>query len=235
MKQRFRNSFLVGLVLSSVLVYGQAATEPLPQSMPSLKKVSSMQDNLILGIGLTNWLSVPAQVETETFMSREFSVIMMGERMTSSGIIGLGFGIGFNSQNVAHDASLTKSSDGQKTVMTKIPKEIDYSINKLSLNFIDAQLELRLHSKPNKKQKRFKLSAGMKAGLLLQSHTKYKDDSGTYKVAGVSNINKYQYGITSRLGYANWAIGGYYSLVGIFKDDKGPELVPYSVCLYLTL
>lgn len=203
--------------------------------MPSLKKVSSMQDNLILGIGLANWSSVPAPIKTETFQSREFSVMMMAERMTSSGIFGMGFGLGFSSQNVHHNSLIGVAYNSQATEFYKIQGNTDYSINKLSLNFIDAQLELRLHTKPNQKQKRFKLSAGLKAGILLQSHTKYKDGTGTYKSSGVSNLNKYQYGITSRLGYGNWAIGGYYSLLGIFKNDKGPDLVPYSMSLYLTL
>ena len=159
--------------------------------------------------------------------------MMMAERMTSSGIFGMGFGLGFSSQNVHHNSLIGVAYDRHRTEFYEFRS--DYDLNKLSLNFIDAQLELRLHSKPNQKQKRFKLSGGMKAGILLQSHTKYKDGGGTYKSAGVSNLNKYQYGITSRLGYGNWAIGGYYSLVGIFKSDKGPDLVPYSMSLYLTL
>lgn len=213
----------------------QSTTQETPTSIPSLKKVGSMQDNLILSIGLTNWINVPDQVEVNTFQSREFGVMVMGERMISSGILGLGMGLGFSSQNFHTNAGFISSLNGIATELLKFPYGTNYDINKMSLNFIDAQLEIRLHSKPNLKEKRFKLNAGMKAGILLQSHTKFKDGTGTYKKSGINNLNLYQYGITSRIGYGNWAIGGYYSLVGIFKDDKGPDLVPYTVGVYLTL
>lgn len=229
-------SFKILVSLTIILALSKITCAQKPEAtMPSLKKVGSMQDNLILSIGLCNWISVPEQSSTETFQSREFGVLIMGERMISSGKLGLGFGLGFSSQNVHSDSYFSKSVDGSKTYMIKLPDEVEYTINKISLNFIDAQLELRLHTAPNQKAKRFKLSLGAKAGILLQSHTKYKDDDTINKKSGVSDLNKYQYGLISRLGYGNWAIGGYYSLVGIFQDDKGPKLVPYALSLYLTL
>lgn len=220
--------FIIGLCNS---VLAQTA----PTSTPSLKKVGSMQDNLILSIGLTNWVTTPSQMDVNIIQSREFGLMMMGERMIPSGKLGFGLGFGFSSQNVHSDAMLNTTIDGSKSYFTKLHDSLDYSINKISLNFIDAQLELRLHTAPNQKSKRFKFSLGLKGGILLQSHVKFKDDDGTYKQSGIANLNKYQYGLVSRLGYGNLAIGGYYSLVEIFKVGKGPELVPYTIGVYLTL
>ncbi len=220
--------FIIGLTAAS-------SAQNTPDTKPSLKKVGSMQDNLILSLGLTNWVTVPSQVEVNILQSREFSLMMMGERMIPSGKLGFGFGLGFSSQNVHSDAVLNTTIDGSKSYFTKLHDSLDYSVNKVSLNFIDAQLELRLHTAPNQKARRFKFSLGLKGGVLLQSHEKFKDDDATYKRSGIANLNKYQYGLVSRLGYGNVAIGGYYSLVEIFKVGKGPELVPYTIGIYLTL
>jgi hypothetical protein len=194
-----------------------------------------MQDNLIISLGLTNWLSVPSNVKVNTLQSREFGVLMMGERMVPSGVVGLGFGLGFSSQNVHSDAMLIHDTDSLVTYFEAIPKERDMKVNKISLNFIDAQLEVRIHTKPNTREKHFKLSAGIKGGILVQSHRKYKDKMNNYKTSGLADLNKYQYGLIARVGYGNFAIGGYYSMVEIFKDKKGPELTPYTLGLYMTL
>ncbi len=194
-----------------------------------------MQDNLIVSIGMASWVSVPEEVEIETLQSREFGVFLMGERMIPSGIAGLGFGLGFTSQNVNSDATLEESNDGAFTYFSKIPDSISYCRNKISLNFLDALLEIRLHSQPNADRKRFKFNAGFKAGILVQSHVKFKDEDATYKQSLISHLNKYQYGLTTRFGYGNVAIGGYYSLLGIFKTDEGPDLIPYSISIFLTL
>lgn len=221
--------------LFTIALSAATLAQTAPTSTPSLKKVGSMQDNLILSIGLTNWVTTPASMEVNIFQSREFSAMVMGERMIPSGKFGLGLGFGFSSQNVHSDAMLNTTIDGSKSYFSKIDDNADYDINKVSLNFIDAQLELRLHTAPNQKEKRFKFNVGIKGGILVQSHEKFKNDEGTYKKSGISNLNKYQYGAVARLGYGNWAVGGSYSLVEIFKVGKGPELVPYSFGVYLTL
>lgn len=205
------------------------------QTVPSLKKVKSMQDNVILNLGVCNWAATPDQIETTPLKSREFGFLMMSQRMIASGIFGIGFGPGFSSQNVHHNAQLNTEPGGPYTYLSPLPDSVDYSLNKLSLNFLDAQIELRLHSKARDNKPVFKLSAGLKGGILLQSHSKYKDNHSTYKRSGIPDLNKFQYGIVSRVGYGRVAVGVYYSLTGIFKEEKGPELIPYSVSLQFTM
>lgn len=194
-----------------------------------------MQDNVIFSIGVSNWTATPDQIETSALKSREFGFLMMSQRMTASGIFGIGFGPGFSSQNVHHNAQLNTEPGGPYTYLSPIPDSVDYSLNKLSLNFIDAQIEMRLHSKAKENKPLLKFSAGLKGGILLQSHSKFKDKHSTYKRSGIPDLNKFQYGIVSRIGYGRMAVGGYYSLTGIFKDEKGPELIPYSISLQFTM
>lgn len=232
--------FALFLLCMGKFAIAQTPEQPQPVNTPtpvppSLKKVASMEDNLIVSIGMANWLSVPSYVEVKTLQSRDFGVLLMGERTSASGTIGVGFGLGFSSQNVHTDAVLVDNSSTSSMEFALIANTIDYQLNKVSLNFLDAQLEFRLHSKLNKKQNRFKFSTGIKGGILLQSHSKQKVDDRTFKSSGIAGLTKYQYGPVVRIGYGNFAIGGYYSLVEIFREKKGPKLVPYSFGLYLTI
>lgn len=205
------------------------------QKKPDISKVAARSDKMIAGLTFDNWLDLPAGVETDMFRSRGFDLLIMNEKMNTAGTFGLGYGFGFNSQNVHSNAYIYDSTDKSFTGLVPIPDSVSYDLNKLSLNYLNLALELRLRSKPNEKGKSFKFSAGIKGGLLLQSHTKYKDDDGKFKSHGIHNLNDFQYGLTARLAYGKWGIGGYYSLAGIFKDKKGPELIPYSVGIYTTL
>lgn len=40
--------------------------------------------------------------------------------------------------------------------------------------------------------------------------------------------------LMGRIGYGNYAINGYYSLVDILVKEKGRELIPYSVGISFT-
>jgi Outer membrane protein beta-barrel domain len=190
------------------------------------------EDNLIVTLSSDNWSGLSDSIDSKPFRSRGFSFLFMGEKMNKSGNFGFGAGLGFMSQNVHTDAFIDTASG--VTVLSKIPDSLDYKLNKLSLNFITAALEIRLRSNENKSINRFKISLGMTAGYLLQSHTKYEDKYGKRKGYAIENLNKFQYGLTCRIGYGRIAASAYYSLVNVFESGKGPELTPYSIGLSFT-
>ena len=158
------------------------------------------------------------------------------DSVSKSGNFGLGIGFGFMSQNVHTDGDIIFDTTATESysMLEKIPDSLDYNLNKLSLNFITLALEIRLRTSENKHGERFKFSAGILAGVLLQSHTKYSDDEQKFKTYKVKNLNDIQYGLTGRIGYSNYAISGYYSLVNVFEDGRGIELTPYSVGISFT-
>lgn len=200
----------------------------------ALSKITNRQDGLIISLTSDGWLELPAGIETHPFSSRGFSFYFMGEKMNSGGVIGLGYGIGMSSQNFSSNGYFDDVSDPAKTRMHAINDSIDYSINKLSLNYLDLALEIRLRTHANENHKRFKLSLGAKAGWMFQDHEKYKDDHNKNKSYNLEHLNAFQYGLTGRIGYGKWALNGYYALTGIFEKVKGPDLVPFSVGISFT-
>jgi hypothetical protein len=219
--------FLLSLLLS-VNLFAQ-------DTIPKVKvpAIPLREDQLIINLTLDNWSGLPSNVESKPFRSRGFSFLLMTDKVNNSGNLGIGAGVGFMSQNVHTDAYIADT--GSASFLSPIPDSMKYEINKLSSNYITAALELRIRSNENGRGERFKLNIGMIAGFLVQSHVKYEDKYGKLKTYDIAHLNKFQYGVEARLGYNNVALFGYYSLVPVFKDGKGPEMNPYSIGISFTL
>ena len=113
------------------------------------------------------------------------------------------------------------------------------TVNKLSTNFIDIPVEVRFRSNPHKNGKRIAASVGFKLGWLVQSHTKTKVDEDYYfqgvnygrkvKTYDIPNLTKFRYGLTARIGYANFYLNFFYSLTPLFLEGRGTRAVPISI------
>lgn len=167
-------------------------------SLFKLPPLSKKEDQLIFIISSDNWSGVPAGIEAKPLRSRGFSFMGMTDRMNREGNFGFGTGLGFMSQNVHTDANIIDT--GGASMLSKIPDSIQFDINKISLNFVTAILEVRIRSNENEKGNRFKLSAGMLVGFLVQSHIKYEDKDGKIKTYDIEHLNNLQYGILGKAG-----------------------------------
>jgi hypothetical protein len=193
------------------------------------------EDKLIINITSDNWTNLPSGIKGKALRSRGFSFLLMSDRMNKTGNMGIAAGLGFMSQNVHTNGYLADTTSNESAyILQPINVGLDYKINKLSLNFITAALEIRLRSNKNKHDERFKLTVGVLAGYLLQSHVKYEDKYFKFKLYDIKHLNKFQYGLEGRIGYGNYALCGYYSLVDVFKDKGGPDLTPYSIGISFT-
>lgn len=89
---------------------------------------------------------------------------------------------------------------------------------------------------PAKWRKRFYVSAGVIGGVRMHSKTKvvYDDaDGGKKKMkdSGSYSMIPVKADILAKVGYGNFNIWSSYTLTGMFKPGKGPEVHPYSIGL----
>lgn len=221
-----KKSLFLFLVLASMSAFSQIAEK----KAMKIPRFATKQDRLLLNLNWDNWLNATTGVDVDAFRSRGFSFLFMNEKVFGEGNTAIAFGLGFSSQNVHSNCLPTYNSDKSRTFLT--PITTDYDLNKLSVNYVDLALEFRFRTDENEAHKRFKISAGIKGGILVQSHTKYEDDViGKIKTYSIENLNLFQYGITGRIGYGHWGVSGYYSLTNLFEDGKGPDVVPVSIGL----
>ncbi len=203
---------------------------------PSPKKASfsfkGKDDRMILDFNWSNWIDGPKDIDLDFAKSRGFGLKLMKDSPIKESRFSVGFGLGFATQNLHTDALITTDSL-DNTVFIKA-QDLKFKTNKLSLNYLEVPLEIRFRSKQLKKDNKLKIAAGGVVGILLQSHTKYKDDDVKFKEFNIDNLEPLRYGVTVRLGYGEWALSGNYYLSSSFKSGDGPEFTTYTVGLSIT-
>ncbi|HRY31416.1 MAG TPA: hypothetical protein P5531_00430 [Bacteroidales bacterium] len=150
-------------------------------------------------------------------------------------------GMGIGTHNLYSDAFLQLDSAGNYSFVNidtyKDPEgnALSYKKNKFSVAYWDFPFQFRYESRSG-----FKGGLGMTFGFQLNSLTKYKGDdpagSGNnvkIKTKYIKNLEKWRYGFTASLGYKWIELYGYYQLINVFKQDKGPEIYPVSVGISL--
>ncbi len=195
------------------------------------------KDQLILSFTYENWLNTPDNMEIEDF-SNGFEISSMYPLFLKDGIFSMAMGFGFCTHNIRSNSTPMVDNLGV-TSLVNIPKNLDSNKNKLFTSYFDVPLEIRIRTRPNSKNKNFRIAFGVKAGYLLNSHIKYKGQDYRlasnnpkdvkFKEYNVENILPYRYGATARIGYGQFHLNAYYSLSGLFEENKGPEVIPFSV------
>lgn len=227
---------------SSFALVAQEETETIAEA-PA--KNSNSKDRLVIEFMHNNWAERPDGFEMKWY-NRGINAYVMYDIGLIKEYVSVGFGGGISSSNY-YNNSLTALDTAGNTIFTPIPSSVaaasgdtvsigDSERNKLSTTYFDIPLELRFRTKKNKMNRSFKAAVGIKAGICLDAHTKYRGDdlagSGReifVKDKALPNINRYHYGVTARLGYHLFNVVGYYSLSTLFEADKGPGIHPFSI------
>jgi len=221
-------------------------SQPITDTTSTPKKSSkSKGDRVVIDVFTDFWSGDPSNIKVKK-VNLATNVKLLKDIPLAKGPFSLAFGIGFDAHNFKSNGSLTVDTAG-KSVFIPLPDTlfggtiVDYKKNKLTVAYLDFPVELRFRTK-NETGNKFKFSIGFQPGFLMNKHTKYVgtdlwDGTGKKikrKVHDLSNIEKYRYGITARIGYGMYNFMFYYSLTNVFKKDKGPELAPMSIGITLT-
>lgn len=105
--------------------------------------------------------------------------------------------------------------------------------NKLTVSHLNVPLMLEFQTRQRNGMSPFHMSVGVNAGLRLRSHTKqvYRFDGSRQKDKDYKDfhLSPFRYEAIARLGWGRINLFATYALNDMFRDDKGPELTPFSV------
>jgi len=225
LKRHISFILIIGCALS---VVAQQKDKQEPKDTYVIRK----SDRLFVELMLNNWLEVPDGIEVRTY-SLGFDASFLWDIRFGTSNFSFAPGIGFSSHNVHHNGQFSKidSAGARFTDLQPFPSSYSYKKNKLSMNYIELPLELRFRTNGYTP---FRLTAGIKIGVLVDAHTKTKDDDGTHKFKPLPNTLPYRYGVFGRIGYSWFSIVAFYSLTNVFEDGNGVELTPVSVGISIT-
>ncbi|MDP4291419.1 MAG: hypothetical protein Q8908_10095 [Bacteroidota bacterium] len=153
-------------------------------------------------------------------------------------------GAGLTSENLYNNVLIgykANSSNVYETYFYRIPKTtatgsaLSYKKDKMVYTFLDFPFEIRY-----KTDNGFKFAAGLKYGISLGFHLKYKGDDPAGKLGYVkikestsTNLETNRYGVTFAVGYKSIMFNGFYQLSKTYKDNVGPEMYPISLGISL--
>ena len=144
-----------------------------------------------------------------------------------------GLGLGFNNYRFDNQTRIVYNREGldfYEDTINSITK------NKLTLTWINLPLLLEYQTQ-GRGYERFHIAGGMIVGTRIGTHAKYvTDDAGKKrkeKDYHDFHVPPFRFDLTGRIGWGRINLFATYSLNNLFKDDKGPELVPFSVGIRL--
>lgn len=193
---------------------------------------SPIKGRLYIDYGVNFYTDHPDKLEPKYFPPKGVNLgyqynIQLGRHFS----INPGFGLGLENYMFRKNAVLAPDDDTLNVAIDD--SSGNYKKSKLSLNYFDIPLEITFRSSNG--DKAFKCAVGAKFGILFSSHSKRKyersSDGATVKVQHNDNfhVKQFRYGVSGRIGYANFILFGYYGLNGIFQDDKGPDMNPITI------
>ena len=175
------------------------------------------------------WMNVPEDVKPTTINLGSSIYAMYNYKLTNPKF-SVAFGAGITTHNFSSDSKI-ENLLADSIVFKPIDEEIDYKKSKAVFTYIDFPLEFRYKSSEN-----LRLALGVKVGLKIDSHIKYKgesfdveDESIFVKEKGINNLEKYVFGPTFKIGYKWFNFNVYYSVSKLFTSGAGPEISPLSV------
>ncbi len=147
--------------------------------------------------------------------------------------VGLVTGMGFSINNYKFDNPLTIDKNAAGLIEAVPLDGSKFDKSKLTVSYLTVPLMLEFQIPTNGHSDQLFISGGMVGGINLGSHTKVKLDNSKTKDRGSFNINPFKYSAIARIGLKDISLYATYSLSPLFKDDKGPELFPFSIGIAL--
>lgn len=194
-------------------------------------------DHVVLDINHDRFQTLPDGI-TQSYFSIGVDAYMFHDHpINRKGTIAWALGLGFSGMNVHHNGQFIYHVEGDNvtTQLMPYPDGLNIKKNKINLNYVEIPFEFRFRTMNQSIEERnvanFRFYLGFKGGILVNSHTKYKDEEGKIKVYDIDNLMLYRYGPTLRVGFKKLSFHAFYSLTSIFEEGKGPELYPFSLGL----
>ncbi len=152
-----------------------------------------------------------------------------------SGMLGLvsGLGVSWNNYRFSENIRLVK---GEQELEYYFDDQFTFRKNKLTVSHLNLPIMMEFQKRPHSGS-RFHMAAGLNVGLRLRSHTKqvYNDNGERQKDKEFTDFHlaPFRYEAIARIGWGSINLFATYSLSPMFKDERGPELYPFSVGLRL--
>lgn len=240
---------IVLFVLSSFLVsslFAQVPDTVLPQPRETQPTSLSNRsnDHLMIQYGYTGWANVPDTINTGGF-SKVFNIFFMLDfPFKSNPKLSAAIGAGVASDHVKFKRTYVGIKENTDVIpIVDMSDTNHFKKTKLVTTYLEAPLELRFTANPYRNHKSFKAAIGVRAGFLINAHTRNKvvrnkegntiDDFQT-KESSKRFFNSTRFVGTARVGWGHLSLFGSYQINALFREGRGPDVRPFSIGITLS-
>lgn len=193
-------------------------------------------DYVVLQLTYDAWTGLPAGVKTSGW-NRGFNFALMYDFPIQHSHFSFAPGLGISTSGMYFRNNTLNVADSTSSTLS-FQSGNPYKKYKLATAYIEIPLELRYRQVEDNANTGFKVSLGVKFGMLLDSHSKGKKlvlgDWEIDKIQDKRAFNNYRVAATARIGYGNIALFGSYTITNVFKPGSGLNVNAYSIGLCLS-
>lgn len=237
---------IIALILVSIIAipysFAQdSASNTTHVNIPKSKKIMKpSRDFVLLEFGYANWNKTPDSVNVSGF-GRSFSAYICYDFPIKKSNFSFAAGLGVRSDNIYFkDQHVVMNTNAAQVTFVNIDTATSSSYKriKLSTAYLEAPFELRYFGNKENRNRGFKFALGMKVGLLVNAHTKEREDlAGPYindKVVTKRYVETWSFAPSARIGWGNFSVYANYNISQLFNAGQGPEVYPFSIGLCLS-
>ncbi len=237
-------------VVISCMFFSYAFSQDTPPATATNNKALQLKnrpgDHFMIQLSSDHWTGMPDSISShQKGFSRGFNAyFMLDKPFKSSPQYSIGIGAGISTSNIVFNKmNVDLKSSNTLLPFTPVDSTNHFKKYKLATSYLEIPLEFRFTSKPLNVNKSFKAALGLKAGTLINAHTKGKNlqdknnnlvNSYTLKENSKRFINSTRFMVTARVGYGIFSLFGTYQLNNVLKDGAGPNMKLYQVGLTLS-
>ncbi len=240
---------IVFVVFSCLLfspAFSQDSTVAQPPAKTKINLSNRPNDHLVIQLSSDHWSSMPDSISSHQHgFSRGFNAyFMLDKPFKSAPKYSVAFGLGISVSNIVFKKENVGLTSGSvRLPFTPLDSTNHFKKYKLATGYLEIPLEFRYSSNPVNPNKSFKIALGLRAGTLVNAHTKGKilEDKNnntlntfTEKENSKRFINGTRFLATARVGYGIISLFGAYQLNGVLKDGAGPVMHLYQIGITLS-
>ena len=237
----------IGLVLIVSLCFSYLYAQDVPPVKAKKFDITNRPgDHLMFQVAYDGWTGKPDSISShQSGFSRGLNIYIMTDKpFKGDSRFSIGLGIGVGSSNIFFKKeNVDIESLNVRLPFQKLDSTTHFKKYKVSQSFLEVPLEFRYSSHPEDPAKSWKVAIGLKAGTLINAHTKGKDlqdknnatiNTFTEKVSNKKFFNTTRLAGTARIGYGIFSFYGSYALNNVLKDVAGAPMKLYEFGISLS-
>lgn len=232
--------FAVGcLLMSSLFAQDSTRSEKKPVNL-----YGRANDHLLVQYGYAGWNGAPDSTNTGGFSNSLNIFFMFDFPFKSNPKLSIGIGAGVASDKIKFEKTFVGIKENSPTLQFRNQADTNhFKKNRLTTTYLEAPVEFRYTAKPYDSDRSFKFALGVRVGMLIDAHTRYKE----YRDKNGNTINDYKmkeadkkfFNTTrlvgqARVGWGHFSLFGSYQITTLFKEGVAAEIRPYTIGLTLS-